>query len=83
MQKEQQKATLQRARLGGRIRKLDCGRDPYVYGSKCALKELNARNVNNSNDVRQLNFLKIDGQLVTGSSQLLVKSMHKKVLKGT
>lgn len=44
-------------------------------------RSLSAENVNNSNDVRK--FFKVDGYDVTGFYQLLVKSMHKKVLKGT
>ena len=40
--------------------------------------------VNNSNDVRKF-FIdyEIDGDKLIGTFQLLVKSMHKKVLKGT
>ena len=42
-------------------------------------QEVRSRDVNNSTDVRKD---KIDG-LAIGFYQLLVKSMHKKVLKGT
>lgn len=56
--------------------------DDVHYGVwKCALKRFETRDINNSNDVRK--FFKVDGYDVTGYYQLLVKSMHKKVLKGT
>ncbi len=43
-------------------------------------REFETRDINNSIDVRKI--FKIDG-LVVGYYQLLVKLMHKKVLKGT
>lgn len=58
-----------------------------VYGNVLSRGE--RRNVNNSNDVRKF-FKELTARneaihcgLVTGFCQLLVKSMHKKVLKGT
>lgn len=58
-----------------------------VYGNVLSRGE--RRNVNNSNDVRKF-FKELTARneaircgLVTGFYQLLVKSMHKKVLKGT
>jgi hypothetical protein len=65
LQKQQQKPTLQRARLDVRIRKLDCGQYP---SNRCV--EMRAqvdrvgsstRDFNNSNDVRKF-FNKIDGK---------------------
>ena len=58
--KKDQKTTLQDVSVGGKIIKLDCGRDAFrrfLNESKCALK-LETRDFNNSKDVRKF-FLRL------------------------
>ena len=67
----------------GRIVKLECGQSSSDDELKCALKKFESKQFNN------LNVRKFFKEKLTASNcnngyyQLLVKSMHKKVLKGT
>lgn len=71
------------ASRGDKIGKLECGRDPQSVDRNAPLRNLRAQQFNNL-IVRKFFKDKLTAVICNnGYYQLLVKSMHKKVLKGT